>query len=273
MVWTSPTGDWPAGRPRGLDVPEGHREAGHADVGQMHPGPIVQPSRRPAPPEGPPVAHAPGMVPLPLTPDGQRLAVNGDGAVGGAGDLVSSGEVVVIGRAVGGPGQIEVEVRRPAAAPGVDLSGIFEHLSGRGGGDAELLERLHDVELDPDGRVLGHQTGTGGHRRVVADRTDARSAGADDPCRPPGHSTIRIEPQSEPPAPAAVLVHEVGVVRLVPQVLGVGWMTLFVVGGDDVRRRHRCMAEAPGGPGTSTTGSGRSSNSVRSARDMTACWK
>ena len=43
------------------------------------------------------------MVSLPLTPDGQRLAVDGDGAAGGAGDLVSSGEVVVIRRAVGGP--------------------------------------------------------------------------------------------------------------------------------------------------------------------------
>ena len=91
----------------------------------MHPGPIVQPGRRPAPPEGPPVAHAPGMVSLPLTPDGQRLAVNGDGAVGGAGDLVSSGEVVVIGRAVGGPGQIEVEAapagRGPRRRPRRDL--------------------------------------------------------------------------------------------------------------------------------------------------------
>src|ERR1700687_973555 len=126
MVWTSPA-VWTSsagGRPGGA----------RAGVGQLPPGPIVTPSRRPAPPEGPPVAHAPGMVPLPLAPDGQRLAVNGDGAVGGAGDLVSSRDVVVIGRAVGGPGQIEVEVRRPAVAAGVDLSGIPEHLSRSGGG-------------------------------------------------------------------------------------------------------------------------------------------
>src|SRR5271169_5880990 len=63
----------------------------------------------------------------------------------------------------------------------------------------------------------------------------------------------------------------------VPQVLGIGGVPLLVRGQHGVVRRHRrgpgCMAEAPGGPGTSTTGSSRSSNSVRRALDITACWK
>jgi len=125
--------------------------------------------------------------------------------------------------------------------------------------------------------ALADETVLRGDRHHVIDRGDAGVAGAHDPGRPPGDPAVGVEAEPEPAAERAVGVDEVAVVRLVPQVLAVGGVPCLVARQDDVCRRHRpgpgCMAEAPGGPGTSTMGSSRSSNSVRSAFDITACWK
>ena len=87
----------------------GHARDAHADVGQVDPGAVVEAHGAPAPSKGPPVPHAPGVVALALPVDVERLAADGDGAGDEAGDLVAGGQVVVVGDAVGGPGEVEVE--------------------------------------------------------------------------------------------------------------------------------------------------------------------
>ena len=234
------------------------------------------------------------MVALTLPADGQGGVVDGNGAGHRAGDLVSNGEVVVVRRAVGGPGQIHVQVHPASGLPGVNVLGSLEGLRRRRRQDPELLEGSLKTELDARRLARHHQAVPLRDREVVVDRADARPVGTHDPGRPPGNLTVRVEADTQPSAKRAVLMDEIGVVRLTPQILWAYRVAFLVFGGDDVSHRHDgepvdpaipdsalregragpgCMADAPGGPGTSTMGSSRSSNSVRRARDMTACWK
>ena len=229
------------------------------------------------------------MVALPLPVDREGFAVDGNGAGYRAGDLVSSGEVVVVGRSVRGPGQIHVKLGPGSGLPGVDIFGSVEDLRRRRRGDTELVKGTEQIELYTSRSVRYHQAVALGNREVVADRADAGPVGTHDPRRPPRHLAVRVETDPQPSPEGPVLMDEVGVVRLAPEILGADGVAALVVGGDDVGRRHDgepddsvvpeafvgpwCMADAPGGPGTSVIGSSRSSNSVRRARDMTACWK
>ncbi len=195
-------------------------------------------------------------------------------------DLVAGRQVVVIRDAVGRPRDVQVELRGGAGllAVGVDVLGRGDD-AGRGvSGQAELLERPAEFDFDSFAVfALADETVLRGDRHLVVGGADAGAVGPDDPGRPPGHLAVGVEAEPEPTPHGAVGADEVAVIGLVPQVLAIGVVPGFVVWQDDVVRRHSpgpgCMAEAPIGPGTSTMGSSRSSNSVRKAFDMTACWK
>src|SRR5664280_328549 len=84
-----------------LQVAEGHRVPGDPDVGGVHPGPVVEPGRHPAPAEIPPVADAPGMVTLAVPFDGEHLVSHAHRAPDQTGHLVPGGDVVVVRHAIG----------------------------------------------------------------------------------------------------------------------------------------------------------------------------
>src|SRR5664280_315868 len=90
-----------------LQVAEGHRVPGDPDVGGVHPGPVVEPGRHPAPAEIPPVADAPGMVTLAVPFDGEHLVAHAHRAPDQTGHLVPGGDVVVVRHAIGAPAEVE----------------------------------------------------------------------------------------------------------------------------------------------------------------------
>ena len=142
-----------------LDISKEDRDADvHADVGQVDPGAVVEAHGAPAPSKGPPVPHAPRVVALALPVDGERLAADGDGAGDEAGDLVAGGQVVVVGDAVGRPGEIEVETRRRTGLLARRVDGLWrvDEVGRRAGRQAERFEWAHEFDFDPlVGGVVG----------------------------------------------------------------------------------------------------------------------
>ena len=189
----------------------------------------------------------------------------------------------MIGRAVRRPREVEIEVDRRTGIVltlGVDVGRVGHGRAGHVGGETELLEWSAQLDLDTPAAAavdggLRDQGVARWHGGPVVDGADAGGSGADDPGCPPGDLAVGVEPETQPAGQCAVVGDEVAVVRLVPQVLPVWDVTALVRGQDGVRRPHRrgpgCIALAPSGPDTSTTGSSRSSNSVRRALDITAC--
>ena len=91
------------------------------------------------------------MIALALSVHAERLAVDRDGAGDDARDLVARGELVVIGRAVRRPGEVEIEVDGRTGLVltlGVDVGGVGHRSARHMGGEAELLEGSAQVDLD-----------------------------------------------------------------------------------------------------------------------------
>ena len=164
---------------RVLDVPERQARARDPDVRAVDPRPVVEPSGEPAPAERPPVAHPPGVVPLALALDGQRLVPDRHRASHQARDLVAGGNGVLVRHPVGGPGQVEPEGdRRPLLAP-VHAVGTVEHAGRRRPVEAQPVEggldvAVHTEPVPREGEVLV------GQRPVVGHRRDQRTIGPDD---------------------------------------------------------------------------------------------
>ena len=138
-------------------------------------GAVVEAHGVPAPAEGPPVAHAPGVVALAVPVDGQGLAADGDAAVDQAGDFVAGRQVVVVGHAVGGPGEVERGLDGlPAATVVVGVLGPGQaSRRDAGHGEAELLEWATQVDLHLGLIRGGAEAAAGRDGHVVVDRAEA----------------------------------------------------------------------------------------------------
>ena len=203
--------------------------------------PVVQTSREPAPSEGPPVAHTPGVVALAVALDGQHGVPHSDRAPYQTGDLVAGRDVVLVRHPVRRPREIQVEGGRRARVVPVDVDRPAVDPGRSRSVDPDAVEWRHHVGVDGEPGAVQAEAEVG-DRKVVGHRRHHGAVRTDDHGRPPGHPEVRVQTDADVAGHPAVLGDDVEVVRLVPQGF-VGWQVpLLVVGVDGVGVKigHRC---------------------------------
>ncbi len=218
----------------------------------MQPGAVVETNRRPTPTERPPITHAPRMVALTFPPHHDPLAADRQFALHQAWHFVAGGDVIVIRGSIGHPG--EIHGQRGGLAGIAVIAGRRIVVDGRrrGGPQRHLLKRITGHTADRVAIRIDRHAGSGQRGQVIGDRSHHGPVRTDHHGRPPGDAQVGVEPDAGVATHRTVLGHEVEVVRLVPQCLGVGGVKLLVGGVDDVALavrhgfslgaspRHRC---------------------------------
>ena len=139
----------PAGR---QDVARGEGlQPGHADARRVEAGAVLEPARRPHPPDVPPVAHAPAVVALADAVERDRLVADEDLAVDVARHLVAGGADPRVEPApVGLPLEVEAERHPIASQVAVDLGRVVDGDRERLAPQRHVLERRLDDVVGPE---------------------------------------------------------------------------------------------------------------------------
>ena len=217
------------------------RVVAEAHGGAVEAGAVLEPPGRPRPPERPPVAHPPRVVPLADGVERDRLVPHEHLAVHPARDLVAGGaRRVGVGRAVGVPVQLEPEGHPLAARVAVHLGRVVEPEGERLAPERHVVERRLDGVVGPQalGAQLERAGPRGGHR--VVDHRHERAALAHHAGPVPDRALVGVEADADVAAERAVGRGEVEVPRLVPPRLGTRLVVALVGGGQAGAGRQSC---------------------------------